>query len=106
MLRPVPEFIAAVIPTIRSSRRHSRTSAFPNTSVYAGGGGGPFCLEGAAFAGGPPEVGLGLGACPLPMPPTAPSSAGAHPPPLAGGPTDPHRPLAGDRLRPPPRTAP
>ena len=38
MLRPVPEFIAAVIPITRSSRRHSSTSALPNTCVYCGAG--------------------------------------------------------------------
>ena len=36
MLRPVPEFIAAVIPTTRRSRSHSRTSASPKTWVYCG----------------------------------------------------------------------
>ena len=35
---PVPEFIAAVMPTTRSSRSHSRTSASPKTCVYCGGG--------------------------------------------------------------------
>src|SRR2546430_1713842 len=40
MLSPVPEFIAAVIPTTRSSRLHSSTSALPNTLVYCGAPGG------------------------------------------------------------------
>ena len=36
----MPEFIAAVMPTTRSSRRHSSTSASPNTVVYCGGAAG------------------------------------------------------------------
>ena len=40
MFRPVPVFIAAVMPTMRRSRRHSVTSASPKTAVYCGGGSG------------------------------------------------------------------
>src|ERR1700757_1693241 len=61
MLSPVPEFIAAVIPMTRSSRRASATSASPNTCVYAGGAGFP--PAGLATRGGAPLGGdLGVAA--------------------------------------------
>src|SRR3989442_1793763 len=54
MLRPVPEFMAAVMPTTRSSRSHSRTSASPKTWVYCGGAGLVMRLAGS-------RAGAGLG---------------------------------------------
>src|SRR2546423_760325 len=86
MLRPVPEFIAAVIPTTRSSRSHSRRSASPNTCVYCGGGGAGLA-EDALAAGGrvgdPLRIDFGLAACHFSLPSRPPSSAGREPLPLA-----------------------
>jgi hypothetical protein len=83
-LSPVPEFMAAVMPMTRSSRRHSSTSASPKTFVYWGGGD----LAGLDFAaaldaaGAPLEIDFGLAACHFSMPSRSPSSAGAKPLPL------------------------
>ena len=82
--RPVPEFIAAVMPTTRSSRRHSSTSASPKTFVYCGGGGAS-ARAGTrlgAGAGAPLAIDFGLAACHFSMPSRPPSSAGAKPLPL------------------------
>src|SRR5207247_415169 len=66
MLRPVPEFIAAVMPTTRSSRSHSRTSASPKTCVYCGGAGLAGCAtllaDALAPAGTASTIDLGLAA--------------------------------------------
>ena len=75
----MPEFIAAVIPTTRSSRSHSRTSASPKTCVYCGGAPDFF---GAAGAGMRLAIEFGLAACHFSMPSRPPSSAGANPLPL------------------------
>src|SRR2546427_297351 len=67
MFRPVPEFIAAVIPRMRSSRSASRTSALPKTLVYWGGGAAP---PGSTFfgsAGRRPTIQAGLPPSPLPL---------------------------------------
>ena len=61
----MPEFIAAVMPTTRSSRWHSRTSASPNTCVYCGGAGLASCGFGAAGAGMRLAIELRLGGVPL-----------------------------------------
>src|SRR5436309_9016303 len=83
MLRPVPEFIAAVIPITRGSRRHSATRASPNTCVYWGGGDAPPDAEpDEALAGAPLEMDLGLAACHFSIPSRPPSSAGGKPFPL------------------------
>ena len=84
MFRPVPEFMAAVMPTTRSSRRHSATSALPKTVVYCGGAGfaasfGEKRLPGAAA---PLTIEPGLAACHCSMPSSPPSSAGAKPLPF------------------------
>ena len=83
MFSPVPEFIAAVMPTIRSSRRHSCTSASPNTVVYCGR---PAILGRLGAAGTsatvPFEIDPGLAACHFSMPSRPPSSAGSKPLPL------------------------
>jgi hypothetical protein len=98
MFRPVPEFIAAVIPTTRSSRSHSRSSASPNTWVYCGAGAfarlvmrplralardanaAPVVATG--LVGTPSLIEFGLAACHSSMPSRPPSSAGAKPLPL------------------------
>ena len=75
--------MAAVMPTTRSSRRHSSTSASPKTLVYCGGAG--FAgLEDAALAaaGAPLAIDFGLAACHFSMPSRSPSSAGAKPLPF------------------------
>jgi hypothetical protein len=75
----VPEFIAAVIPTTRESRRHSATSASPNTCVYCG----VACLAaGLDGAGMRFAIEFGLAACHFSMPSRPPSSAGEKPLPL------------------------
>ena len=81
-VEPRAEFIAAVIPSTRSSRRHSRTSASPNTCVYCGGAG--LAPAGAARRprGAPLAIDFGLAACHCSMPSRPPSSAGAKPLPL------------------------
>src|ERR1039458_6946997 len=87
MFSPVPEFIAAVIPTTRASRSHSRRSASPNTFVYWGGE-GLADFESPPFGGGGRTVGdpltieFGLAACHSSIPSRPPSSAGANPLPL------------------------
>ena len=78
----MPEFIAAVMPTTRSSRWHSRTSASPNTCVYCGGAGLAPDGLGAAGAGMRLAIDFGLAACHFSMPSRPPSSAGAKPLPL------------------------
>ena len=78
----MPEFIAAVIPITRSSRRASSTSASPNTCVYCGGAGRAERGLGDLAAGSRPEIELGLAACHFSMPSRPPSSAGAKPLPL------------------------
>src|SRR2546423_12520218 len=99
MLRPVPEFIAAVIPITRGSRRHSATRASPNTCVYWGGGDAPPDAEpDEALAGAPVGMGLGLAAGPLSLPSRPPPPAGGEPLPLALGP--------GPTARRPPASAP
>ena len=82
MLRPVPEFIAAVIPITRWSRRHSSTSALPNTWVYWGGAGLPRDGVREATAGAPFAIDFGLAACHFSIPSSPPSSEGANPLPL------------------------
>jgi hypothetical protein len=79
---PVPEFMAAVMPTTRGSRSHSRTIASPKTCVYCGGATGAPAGLGAAGAGTRPAIDLGLAACHFSMPSRPPSSAGAKPLPL------------------------
>src|SRR4051794_22159925 len=74
--------MAAVIPTTRRSRSHSRTSALPNTVVYCGGAGFAAGAAGAAGAGMRLAIELGLAACHFPMPSSPPCSAGANPLPL------------------------
>ena len=71
--------MAAVMPTTRSSRSHSRTIASPNTCVYWGGA-TLFFLLGAA--GRRSAIEFGLAACHFSMPSRPPSSAGAKPLPL------------------------
>ena len=80
----MPEFMAAVMPTMRSSRSHSATSASPKTFVYCGGVGLAWVKLGflAAVAGAPLAIDLGLAACHFSMPSRSPSSAGAKPLPL------------------------
>ena len=80
MFSPVPEFIAAVMPTTRGSRLHSATRASPNTVVYWGGGLAP--ADGRLAVGAPLEIDRGLAACHFSMPSRPPSSAGAKPLPL------------------------
>ena len=75
----MPEFIAAVIPTTRRSRSHSRTSASPKTCVYCGAPPAPPGLEGAGMR---LAIEFGLAACHFSMPSSPPSSAGAKPLPL------------------------
>ncbi len=82
MFSPVPEFIAAVIPITRSSRRHSCTRALPNTWVYCGGVGLPCDGFPDATAGTPFAIDFGLAACHFSMPSSPPSSEGANPLPL------------------------
>ena len=93
MFRPVPEFIAAVIPTTRGSRSHSRTSASPNTCVYCGAGRGALPLLafaaavasgglGAGWVGTPFKIDFGFAACHFSIPSRPPSSAGAKPLPF------------------------
>src|SRR6185437_2723866 len=82
MFRPVPEFIAAVMPTTRSSRSHSRTRASPKTWVYCGGGAFFAPLPLAGLAGEPFTIELGLAACHFSIPSSPPYSAGAKPLPL------------------------
>ena len=83
MFSPVPEFIAAVMPTTRRSRRTSSTIASPNTVVYCGGAAGaPFDGAGFAVTGAPLAIDLGLAACHFSMPSRPPSSAGAKPLPF------------------------
>ena len=81
---PVPEFIAAVMPSTRSSRRHSATSASPKTVVYCGGGGLARGLRRKRLPGAaaPLTIEAGLAACHFSMPSSPPSSAGAKPLPL------------------------
>ena len=83
----MPEFIAAVMPTTRSSRRASSTSASPNTVVYCGGAAGAAFADfsGAVFFGAaavPFTIEPGLAACHFSMPSSPPSSAGAKPLPF------------------------
>ena len=79
----MPEFIAAVMPTTRLSRRHSSTSALPNTCVYWGGGASVFAaVAGRDGAGRRLAIEFGLAACHFSMPSRPPSSAGAKPLPL------------------------
>ena len=80
MFRPIPEFIAAVIPTMRSSRRHSSTSARPKTAVYCGGGAAS-TLSGTGLFGAALRLTIeaGFAACHFSMPSRPPSSAGANP---------------------------
>ena len=77
---PVPEFIAAVMPTTRSSRSHSRTSASPKTCVYCGGGRRRALGRGVrpprGLVGEPLRIDFGLAACHFSMPSRPPSSAG------------------------------
>ena len=80
MFRPVPEFIAAVIPITRLSARHSASSASPKTCVYCGGRGAPFGL--IAFVTSPLAIDSGFAACHFSIPSRPPSSAGAKPLPL------------------------
>ncbi len=82
MSRPVPVFIAAVMPTTRRSRRISRTIASPKTCVYVGGLGVADAAAGLAATGAPPEMEFGLAACQVSMPSRPPSSAGAKPLPF------------------------
>src|SRR3712207_4101248 len=87
MSSPVPEFIAAVMPTTRASRRHSSTSASPNTFVYCGGlglAGAPAapCAGSVFEAAWRLTIDDGLAACHFSMPSSPPSSAGAKPLPL------------------------
>ncbi len=72
--------MAAVMPTTRGSRSHSRTIASPNTCVYCGGA----ATAGLGFdgAGTRPAIEFGLAACHFSMPSRPPSSAGAKPLPL------------------------
>ena len=80
----MPEFIAAVMPSTRSSRLHSATSALPKTEVYWGGG-AFVTLLGAnrlAVAAAPLTIEPGLAACHCSMPSSPPSSAGAKPLPF------------------------
>jgi hypothetical protein len=79
MFSPVPEFIAAVMPTTRRSRRTSSTIACPNTVVYCGG---LAPADFAAVTGAPLAIDLGFAACHFSMPSRPPSSAGANPLPL------------------------
>ena len=79
MLSPVPEFIAAVIPTTRGSRRTSSTIASPKTCVYCGGAVLDAGLDGTAA---PETIEPGLAACQRSMPSRPPSSAGAKPLPF------------------------
>ena len=74
--------MAAVIPTTRSSRSHSRTSASPKTCVYCGGATLAPDFFGAAGAGMRLAIEFGLAACHFSMPSSPPSSAGAKPLPL------------------------
>ena len=80
----MPEFIAAVMPTTRSSRRHSSTSASPNTVVYCGGAAFGLPLFDRLFFGAaaPLTIEPGLAACHFSMPSSPPSSAGAKPLPF------------------------
>ena len=80
----MPEFMAAVMPTTRGSRSHSRTMASPKTLVYCGGAGlaAFFGTVFLAAAGAPLAIDLGLAACHFSMPSRPPSSAGAKPLPL------------------------
>ena len=78
----MPEFMAAVMPTTRSSCSHSRTIASPNTWVYCGGAGCAAFGFGLLGAGRPPAIDFGLAACHFSMPSRPPSSAGAKPLPL------------------------
>ena len=84
MFRPVPEFIAAVMPTTRAVAAASSTSASPKTVVYCGGGvvrvGG--WTGGGGGAATPLAIDFGLAACHFSMPSRPPSSAGAKPLPL------------------------
>jgi hypothetical protein len=82
MFSPVPEFIAAVMPTTRSSRRASSTSASPKTCVYWGGGAATVAF--AAFLGAAARLKTdpGLAACHFSIPSRPPSSAGTKPLPL------------------------
>ncbi len=82
MSRPVPVFIAAVMPTTRRSRRISSTIALPKTSVYVGGLGAAFAAAGLAATGAPPAIEFGLAACQVSIPSRPPSSAGAKPLPF------------------------
>ena len=82
------EFIAAVIPITRGSRRASATIASPKTLVYCGGAGlaaaapSRVASTGTAWRGSPSTIDLGLAACHFSMPSRPPSSAGAKPLPL------------------------
>ena len=83
MFRPVPEFIAAVIPQTRSSRLHSATRAFPNTVVYCGGAAGSAAAAGSFFGAAlRSTMEAGFAACHFSMPSSPPSSAGANPLPF------------------------
>ena len=77
--RPVPEFIAAVMPQTRSSRLHSSISASPKTAVYCGGLGGSVPFDGFFGAGMRLAIDAGLAACHFSMPSSPPSSAGRSP---------------------------
>ena len=80
----MPEFMAAVMPSTRSSRSHSSTSASPKTVVYWGTAGAavaPAGFEGTG-ATSPLAIDLGLAACHFSMPSRPPSSAGAKPLPF------------------------
>src|SRR3979409_2144191 len=63
--RPVPEFIAAVMPTMRSSRSHSATSALPKTVVYCGGAG--LALVKFGFLAAAARALAARSACPRPV---------------------------------------
>src|SRR4051812_36633042 len=77
------------MPTTRSSRRASSTSASPNTVVYCGGAAGAAFADfsGSFFFGaaaGPYTIEPRFPACHLSLPSRPPSSAGAEALPLTG----------------------
>ena len=97
----MPEFIAAVMPSTRSSRSASATSASPKTFVYCGGCAavrGAWRGASASAAGAPLTIDAGLAACHFSMPSRPPSSAGAKPLPLTVAAVDDDRAVGLERL--------
>ena len=80
----MPEFIAAVMPTTRWSRRASSTSASPKTACTAAAPPARPSRWGAAFFGAaaPFTIEPGFAACHFSMPSSPPSSAGTKPLPF------------------------